>query len=163
MECRTLLAVEHLTTDEAGGATLKITHDNGHRHTTYDTETQPTRRGSKKLQQVCIKKEILNMGCVYTKHNDNILSDAPFRAPANRAVAKNLTIPLQPIRKTMHRMFWAPDELAGSTTTRLQQLKLENPGILTYTCQMSYWQHTASSTKPDQKMNWQNHQQLLNQ
>ena len=29
-------------------------------------------------------------------------------------------------------MFWAPDELAGSTKTRLEQLKVENPGILTY-------------------------------
>ena len=85
--------------------------------TTDSTNTQPTRRGSKWLLRICIEMEILNMGCVYTKHNDNIRSDAPFRAPANRAVAKNLTIPLQPIRKTMRRMFWAPDELAGSTAT----------------------------------------------
>ena len=69
---------------------------------------------------------------VYIKGEDNVLGDAPSRAPADRAVARNLAIPLQPIKKTMHRMFWAPDELAGSTATRLKQLKIESPGILTY-------------------------------
>ena len=69
---------------------------------------------------------------VYIAGEDNILGDAPSRAPADRAVARNLAIPLAPIKRTMHRMFWAPDELAGSTRTRLKQLKIENPGILTY-------------------------------
>ena len=32
----------------------------------------------------------------------------------------------------MHRMFWAPDELAGSASTRLRQLQIESPGMLTY-------------------------------
>ena len=76
--------------------------------------------------------ETLNMERVYIAGDDNILGDAPSRAPADRAVARNLAIPLAPIKRTMHRMFWAPDELAGSTATRLQQLKVENPGILTY-------------------------------
>ena len=69
---------------------------------------------------------------VHIKCYDNILEDASYIAPADRAVARNLAIPLAPIKRTMHRMFWAPDELAGSTKTRLQQLKIENHGILTY-------------------------------
>ena len=69
---------------------------------------------------------------VYIAVEDNILGGAPSRAPADRAVARNLAIPLEPIKRTMFRMFWAPDELAGSTKTRLEQLKVENPGMLMY-------------------------------
>ena len=29
-------------------------------------------------------------------------------------------------------MFWAPDEVAGATLARVEELRIENPGILTY-------------------------------
>ena len=69
---------------------------------------------------------------MYLAGDDNILGDAVSRAPADREVARNLPIPLQPIKETIHRLFWAPDELAGQTRDRLKQLKIENPGVLTY-------------------------------
>ena len=88
--------------------------------------------------------EILNMERVYIAGEDNILGDAPSRAPADRAVARNLAIPLAPIKRTMHRMFWAPDELAGSTKTRMKELKIENPGKeFSLTCPMSYFHLTG--------------------
>ena len=60
------------------------------------------------------------------------MGDAPSRAPADREVSRNLHIPIDPIRDTMCRMFWAPDELGEKTEERVNQLKINNPGVLTY-------------------------------
>ena len=103
-----------------------------HRNNTFRTKIQPSRRVSKKLLKMYIEMEPLGIERVYLAGSENILGDAPSQAPADRAVARNLPVPLAPIRETIHRLFWAPDELAGSTAERLKQLGVENPGVLTY-------------------------------
>ena len=55
---------------------------------------------------------------VYLAGEWNILGDAPSRAPVDREVARNLPVPLGPIRRFVHRMFLAPEELAGRATLR---------------------------------------------
>ena len=52
--------------------------------------------------------------------------------PTARSMARNLAVPLAPIKETIHRMLWAPDELAGDTRERLKQLHIENLGVLSY-------------------------------
>ena len=47
-------------------------------------------------------------------------------------MARNLPVPLGPIKEFVHRLFWAPDEVAGSTAARVKELKLVNPGMLDY-------------------------------
>ena len=103
-----------------------------HRNNTFRSKIQPTRRVSKKLLKMCIEIEPLLIERVYLAGSENILGDATSRAPADREVARNLPIPLQPIRDTIHRLFWAPDELAGQTADRLKKLKIQNPGVLSY-------------------------------
>ena len=103
-----------------------------HKNNTFRSKVQPTRRVTKKLLKMCIELEPLGIERVYIAGEDNILGDAPSRAPADREVARNLAVPLAPIKETIHRMFWAPDELAGDTRERLKQLHIENPGVLSY-------------------------------
>ena len=81
---------------------------------------------------MCIELEPLGIERVYIAGEDNILGDAPSRASADREVARNLAVPLAPIKEIIHRMFWAPDELAGDTRERLKQLHIDNPGVLSY-------------------------------
>ena len=47
-------------------------------------------------------------------------------------MARNLPIPLEPIRDLIKRMFWAPEELAGDVQARVHELQIANPGVLTY-------------------------------
>ena len=103
-----------------------------HKNNTFRSKIQPTRRVSKKLLKMCIELEPLGIERVYLAGDANILGDAPSRAPADRALARNLPVPLGAIRDTIHRMFWAPDEVAGDTKKRLQELGIENPGMLAY-------------------------------
>ena len=103
-----------------------------HRNNTFRTKMQPSRRVSKKLLKMCIEMEPLGIERVYLAGDQNILGDAPSRAPPDRAVARNLPVPLAPIKDTIHRLFWAPDELAGSTAERVKELGISNPGVLTY-------------------------------
>ena len=103
-----------------------------HKNNTFRSKIQPTRRVTKKLLKMCIELEPLGIERVYIAGDDNILGDAPSRAPADREVARNLAVPLAPIKEVIHRMFWAPDELAGDTKERLKQLHIDNPGVLSY-------------------------------
>ena len=82
-----------------------------HKNNTFRSKIQPTRRVTKKLLKMCIELEPLGIERVYIAGEDNILGDAPSRAPADREVARNLAAPLAPIKEIIHRMFWAPDEV----------------------------------------------------
>ena len=47
-------------------------------------------------------------------------------------MARNLPIPLGPIRDLIKKMSWAPEELAGDVQARVRELQVANPGVLTY-------------------------------
>ena len=119
-----------------------------HKNNTFRSKIQPTRRVTKKLLKMCIELEPLGIERVYIAGEDNILGDAPSRAPADREVARNLAVPLAPIKEMIHRMFWAPDEVAGDTRERLRQLHVENPG--------GYWLMPNWSMRHAQRTSWQN-------
>ena len=84
-----------------------------HTHNTFRTKIQPTRRVSKKLRKMAIEMEPMLLGRLYIAGDDTILGDTLSRNPHDKAIAKNLPIPLQPIKDTIWKMFWAPDELDG--------------------------------------------------
>lgn len=102
------------------------------KNNTFRTEAQPTLRVPKKLLEIAVEIEPMQIERVYLAGDDSIFGDAPSRSPADRAIARNLCASLAPIRDTMCRMFWAPDEIAGEGQTRLKQLKIEYAGFLTY-------------------------------
>ena len=92
----------------------------------------PTKRVTKKLLKICVELDELNLERVYLGGEFSVLADAPSRAPQDREVARNLPVPLEPIKSVAHRMFWDPGAPGGSTRDRVQALKIENPGVLTY-------------------------------
>eukprot|EP00969_Alexandrium_andersonii_P155247 6863331-Alexandrium_andersonii.AAC.1 len=77
---------------------------------------------------MCVELEPMGIERVYLAGQDNILGDAPSRAPADRAVARNLPIPLAPIKDVIYRLFWAREQIAGDVATRIAELQIENPG-----------------------------------
>ena len=62
-----------------------------------------------------IDVDSLDVERIYLAGELNVLGDAPSRAPIDREIARQLPTPLEPIRKFIQQMFWAPDEVAGST------------------------------------------------
>ena len=104
----------------------------GHKNNTFRTMIQPTRRISKKLVRIAIELEPLGIERLYIAGSQNILGDAPSRAPADRKGARNLPIPLGPIRDLIKKMLWAPEELAGDVQARVPELQIATPGVLTY-------------------------------
>eukprot|EP00974_Lingulodinium_polyedra_P105208 10186500-Lingulodinium_polyedra.AAC.1 len=81
---------------------------------------------------MAIEIEPLGYVRVYICGEDNVLGDALSRAPGDRAMARNLPVPLLPIKELVWKMFWAPDALAGDTKKRVQQLGIENLGVLAF-------------------------------
>lgn len=102
-----------------------------HRNSAVRAKLNPPRRIAKKLLRIATEHDELNIERVYLAGEWNVLGDAPSRAPVDREVARNLPVPLMPIRNFIRRMFWAPDEVVGSTVMRVAELKINNPGILT--------------------------------
>ena len=103
-----------------------------HANNTFRAKVTPSRRISKKLLRIAIELEPLGIERLYLAGDQNVLGDAPSRAPADRAVARNLPIPLGPIRDLIKKMFWEPKELSGDIAGRIKDLRITNPGVLTY-------------------------------
>ena len=111
---------------------FKIFVFSDHKNNTFRSTIQPSKRISKKLLKMVIEMEPMNLERVWVAGSDNILGDAPSRSPADREVARNIPIPMDLIQNILHQLFWAPDEMAGDTAKRVQELGIINPGVLSY-------------------------------
>ena len=95
-------------------------------------KTIPTKRVSKKLLRIAIEASSLDVVRVHVQGEKNVLADARSRAPHDREVARNLPVPLLPIKEFVRQMFWNPTANDAEVARRLKQLKINNPGVLTY-------------------------------
>ena len=88
----------------------------------FRSRIQPSKRFAKKLLKMCIKVEPLGIKRVYIAREDDILGDSPLKAPVDREVARDLAVPLAPIKDIVCKLFWAPDVFAGDARERLTKL-----------------------------------------
>ena len=93
-----------------------------HRNNTFRVKMNPSRRISKKLLRIAVELDELDIERVYLAGEWNVLGDAPSRAPIDREIARNLPVPLGPIRDFVRKMFWVPDEIEGDTKKRVEDL-----------------------------------------
>ena len=83
-----------------------------HRNNTFKGKFHPTRRISKKLLRQAVELGELGIERVYLDGQSNILGDGPSRAPCDREAARNLPVPLGPIKDIIKQMF-GPGQTGG--------------------------------------------------
>ena len=96
-----------------------------HKNNLFSEAQLDNRRRSKKISNWALELQQFNIVRVWIRGEANILGDAPSRAPWETHLARNLPIPVLPLRQIIQTMYRSPEALEKMVQEKKQLQNLD--------------------------------------